>query len=471
MYRVFSICLILFLSVDLGASIWQVGPTQTYSTPNELYLADNNGAISISTGDTIEIDAALYEGNDCLAVWHADSLLIRGVDGIPHMKANGSYIWQKAIWVATGDNIIVEHIEFSEAAVPDMNGAGIRLDGTGLTVRYCYFHDNENGILTSNPYAGNVRVENSEFNHNGYGDGYSHNIYVGHVDTFTLQFCYMHHAFIGHNVKSRAATNFVLYNRIMDEESGQSSMLLDLPNGGFSLIIGNLFMQGENAENKSLITYGTEGLSNPVDELYVVNNTMVNERHTATFINAQNSPSIAKAINNLMIGIGDPWLGVTDSLGNYYSLDTNGIGFIDLNNYDYHLSGNSVLINQGSNPGSAGMYDLIPQFEYYHSSAGFPRSIVDAIDIGAYEYPTQLAMQESIPATIKIYPNPAKGYIIFDGIETPDHALVLFYDSSGRQLTCHYTSDRIPVSHLSQGIYLAEVIVEGKIYRSRFVKN
>jgi hypothetical protein len=69
----------------------------------------------------------------------------------------------------------VENIEFSGAAVPDHNGAGIRLDETGLIVRSCYFHNNENGILTSNPYAGDILIEYSEFAANGYGDGYTHN--------------------------------------------------------------------------------------------------------------------------------------------------------------------------------------------------------------------------------------------------------------------------------------------------------
>ena len=45
----------------------------------------------------------------------------------------------KAIWVIKGNNCRVENIEFSNCRVPDNNGAGIRMEGTNLTVSHCYF--------------------------------------------------------------------------------------------------------------------------------------------------------------------------------------------------------------------------------------------------------------------------------------------------------------------------------------------
>ena len=97
-------------------------------------------------GDTIEIDADVYEGD--VAIWYQDNLTIRGVGGgRAHLKANGNNAEGKGIWVIKGNNTVVENIEFSESTVPDENGAGIRQEGAGLTVRNCSFHDNENGIL------------------------------------------------------------------------------------------------------------------------------------------------------------------------------------------------------------------------------------------------------------------------------------------------------------------------------------
>jgi hypothetical protein len=62
----------------------------------------------------------------------------------------------KGIWVISGNDTVVENIEFSGAAVPDANGAGIRFEGVNLTVRNCYFHHNQNGILTRVPIPPSV---------------------------------------------------------------------------------------------------------------------------------------------------------------------------------------------------------------------------------------------------------------------------------------------------------------------------
>lgn len=129
----------------------------------------------------------------------ANGLTIRGVRGRPHLKANGAHAQGKGIWVIQGRNTTVENIVFSGARVPDQNGAGIRQDGVGLTVRNCYFHDNQNGILGGGG-DGDVVIEYSEFAANGHGDGQSHNIYIRRVKSFTLRGSYLHHARVGHNV-------------------------------------------------------------------------------------------------------------------------------------------------------------------------------------------------------------------------------------------------------------------------------
>lgn len=472
-----SILPVFLLSVSLlnYASVFTIGPNETYSSPNALYLANDNGSVSIANGDTIYIEAALYEGTSATAVWHADSLLIRGINGRPHMKANGAYIWQKAIWVTAGNDIRVENIEFSECAVPDMNGAGIRVDGIGLKINNCYFHDNEDGILTSNPYAGNIIVEHSEFNHNGYGDGYSHNIYVGHVDTFVLRFCYMHHAYIGHNVKSRAEVNFIEYNRIMDEYTGQASYLVSLPNGGFSILIGNLFMQGENAENKTLIDYGSEGLSNSSSEFYFVNNTMINERWNGIFISANTSSSVVKLINNALIGSGDIAFGATDTSHNFHFTDTIGLGLADPVNFDYHLQFNSPLINAGTNSGMAGSYSLVPAFEYLHPEDSSQRVIYNTIDVGAYEFPepTTIVGQENASDKIVIYPNPAGQKLFIDCSNAQSFSI---FNMVGKFILSEKKGQEriseIDISSLAEGVYIIKTIQNNMLYsHAIFIKQ
>ena len=40
-----------------------------------------------------------------------------------------------------------------------------------------------------------------------------HNLYIGHVNKLTFRFNYSHHAYIGHNLKSRADANYILYTQ------------------------------------------------------------------------------------------------------------------------------------------------------------------------------------------------------------------------------------------------------------------
>jgi hypothetical protein len=173
----------------------QVGPTRTYKVPSE--------ASSVAKdGDIIEIDAGDYLGDT--ATWKQNNLMLRGVGGKVHLIANGQSAGGKAIWVIQGNNTTLENIEFSGATVPDQNGAGIRQEGNNLTVRFCYFHDNEEGILAGDNPSSEILIEYSEFGYNGFGDGYSHNLYINHIAKFTMQYCYSHHAKVGHLVKSRA---------------------------------------------------------------------------------------------------------------------------------------------------------------------------------------------------------------------------------------------------------------------------
>jgi len=240
-HRKASLCLwailALVLEAPMQAATLLVGPTRTYTTPC--------AAIAVaSAGDIIEIDPALYEGDVC--AWTTDNLTLVGVlapDGSrPHLDADNKNAQGKGIWVPYGANTIVKNIEFSGARVPSHNGAGIRQSGVNLTVLNCYFHDNQEGILESNIPGSNIVIKFTEFARNGYKDGQSHNLYIGHVASLDFEFNYSHDAIVGHLLKSRAAVNYVLYNRLTGE-NGTDSYEVDLPNGGTSYVIGNLIQQ------------------------------------------------------------------------------------------------------------------------------------------------------------------------------------------------------------------------------------
>src|SRR3954469_6092433 len=116
-------------------------------------------------------------------------------------------------------------------------------------------------------------------------------MYLNDVRSFTLRYSYSHGAKVGHEVKSRALTNYILYNRITDEQGGTASYGIDLPNGGTAYIIGNIMQKSAQSGNSARIAFAAEGGSNPAQQLYVVNNTMVSDYTGGTFVRIFNTPT------------------------------------------------------------------------------------------------------------------------------------------------------------------------------------
>ena len=374
-YPVLYAMLTLSVGVTDGVAagrIIKVGPNQAISRPSD-------AAHIAHDGDVIEIAAGDYRGD--VTVWRQDRLTLRGVGAKrAHLKAAGRSAEGKAIWVIKGRNTTVERIEFSGAAVPDGNGAGIRAEGEGLVIRDCYFHDNENGILGG---AGDVLIEGTEFARNGAGDGRTHNIYIDRrVSRFTLRNSYSHHAQVGHNVKSRARENRIEYNRIMDEIDGTASYAIDLPDGGLAYVIGNLIQQGPLSENSTIVSYGAEGLVHPHNEIYFVNNTIVNDADHGNFLRIAPSTARAAIINDLFVGAGG-MLGTYEGNNNLFLVDPK---LADRAHFDYRLTRGSAAIDAGADPGIANKVVLRPVLQYVHPGKAAARPIVGPLDVGAYEF-------------------------------------------------------------------------------------
>src|SRR5262249_5353219 len=198
-------------------------------------------------------------------------------------------------------DIVVEGIEFTGAKASSRNGSGIRFTGRNLTVRDSVFHDNEDGLLTWNDPESDVLVERSVFAHNGFGDGQSHNIYVGRVRSFTLRFSHSHDSKAGHEVKSRARATYILCNRVTDEDNSNSSYLIDLPEGGEAYVIGNILEKGADSQNPNAISYAAERKDISDGGLRVVNNSFYNRYANAIFV-ANRSKVPLLIANNLLGG-------------------------------------------------------------------------------------------------------------------------------------------------------------------------
>jgi len=226
----------------------------------------------------------------------------------------------------------------------------------------------------------------------------------------------------------------------MTEATGTGSRDIDLPNGGLAIIIGNLIQQGPNTQNNTMLGYGLEGLINTVPhQLYIINNTFVNERgKMGIFINTNSATALLKAYNNLFTGQPYTFLSgsaiVIDTLANLMLPEPAKAGFINLSGYNYDLVSNSPCINKGTYPGSAADFSLVPKYQYINPMK-FKNRYVDAtIDIGACEYgvATSIKKDNTINNSFKFHNFPSEGKVIISSDQNISSGTVRIYDISGK---------------------------------------
>ena len=354
-----------FLGALHAQTIVRVGPNHATKTLNA-------AAAKAVDGDTIEVEAGDYRGD--VAVWDKKDITVRAVNGRVRLIANGMAAESKGIWVLRGGAMTVQGLDFSGARVSDNNGSGIRLEQGKLTVRDCRFTDNQNGILTSNNPQVELDIANSEFGHNGHGDGQSHNLYVGEIAHLTVTGSYFHHANVGHLLKSRAAVNHILYNRLTDEINGHASYELELASGGIAYVIGNIIQQSSQTENPNLISYGTEGYKWPKNELYLINNTLIDDRpQSGVFLRITPGNVTVKAINNLLVGHGKLDTAGPGDYRNNFTVDRDV--FVRAAREDYRLLRSADLLGKAVDAGQANGQALMPDREYVHPLKTMPLTL------------------------------------------------------------------------------------------------
>lgn len=441
-----SACLLCTQSVV--ANIWHVGPTLPYSKPSQV-------ANLAQTGDTVLIEAGIYA--DDVARWTADQLLIQGINGRAHLKSGGNVYGGKAIWVIVGDDVTVENIEFSEAACPDRNGAGIRSEGINLIIRNCYFHHNENGILAGDIASGDFLIEYSEFAFNGYADGQAHNLYINHANSLTFQFNYSHDANVGHELKSRALNNFIYCNRFSDE-AGTASRSIDLPNGGFTIIMGNVIVQDPLSQNSNLVGYGMEGLNNPNSALYITYNTFVNNKTTGSFIQFPNTAATIKIWNNIFAGPGAVISGNTSQLDTLSNVQASieAMQFANPGSYDFRIAGDSPAATLALAPGEVNGLSLTPAFAYEHPAGRQHRP--DANDAGAYGIQEITEVKTPTGATWTIFPNPTTGLLHLGGLH--QKADCNLFNLQGERLMSVSQTQVLDLHQIPPGMYILEVLTD-----------
>jgi Right handed beta helix region len=345
----------------------QVAPRIIQVGRNRAVTRIAQAALMAKSGDVIEVDAGEYAGG--VATWPQSNLTLRAVGGRARITQKEKAAEGKAIWVIKGDNVLIENFEFSGARVPGRNGAGIRHEGGKLSVRNCLFEGNEMGLLTWNNQGAELIVEQSEFRNNAAAVPYErggpigHQIYVGAVAKFILRDSYVHDGSFGHLVKSRARENRVFNNRITDEISGRASYELEFPNGGIAYVIGNIIGQSALTENADIVSFGAEGYRWPRNELYLVNNTLVDDLpYGGTFLRVYAGADEVRLINNIFVGKGRLDTEASWKVAGNGRAKSSDVPLVS--EADYRLDRNSPFVGTAADPGTANGVSLVMDREY-----------------------------------------------------------------------------------------------------------
>ena len=250
-------------------------------------------------GDTVLVQAGTYT-NDFFTTYH--SITLQSVGGLAIIDATVAPPNGKAI-ITSETDLTVNGFGFTGAAVADKNGSGIRYEGGNLTVENSKFWNNQEGILAT-PLVlgtGTVTITGSEFSHNGAGDGYSHNIYIGDIASLVIDNSYFHDAVVGHEIKSRALATTITNSRIQDNTTGTASYDIDLPDGGVDILRNDVIQKGANATNDYSIHTGGDGTQYANSSLTVTNSTLINDNANGYLLLNQ-TPVASTFTNNQVYG-------------------------------------------------------------------------------------------------------------------------------------------------------------------------
>lgn len=272
-------------------SILKVGAGGTYATLAQAIAASHDG-------DVLQVAAGVYK-NDFATI--NTKITIQGVGGMVQLVATVPPPDGKAILTINTD-VTIDHLEFSGAKVSSGNGAGIRYQGGNLTITNSYFHDNQDGLLAASNPAGSITILNSEFAHNGTGDGRTHNIYVNEVGTLKITGSYFHDAVVGHEIKSRAYTTIIDNNRISEGPNGTGSYSIDVPEGGNVTITNNIIQQGAKSQNPAIIHAGNDGPLHAGTTINIAGNTVLNDLKSPSsslFLNQTGSGAVTLTGNRV----------------------------------------------------------------------------------------------------------------------------------------------------------------------------
>lgn len=182
----------------------------------------------------------------------------------------------KAALVLRGRGAQVSGLVFRRMAVPDDNGAGIRLEQGDLTVAQSWFADSQQGILTADDPSSRIVIDKSTFSGLGTCEGSggcAHSIYIGDYGHLRVTRSRFERGTGGHYVKARAAQVEIAASSFDDSAGRGTNYMIDLPAGATGQITNNWFVQGRDKENYSaFIAVGAEDIRHSSDGLRIAGN-------------------------------------------------------------------------------------------------------------------------------------------------------------------------------------------------------
>ncbi|EIM63568.1 right-handed parallel beta-helix repeat-containing protein [Desulfobacter postgatei] len=247
----------------------RVGPHRIYKTLEEAINHVNRSGLK---GQCIEIDAGTaYEETSALPYIAVDDLAIVGVSGGLGLRAHiypANGIGGRNAFLSNTTNgssagLTLKWLEISDVYGTSKNSPAVRMHNTdvatSLLIEDCKIYDSYNGLLVGHCPNLDVTLRRTEIYGGGTGGGQEHNIYVGTVNKFLMEYCYTHDSKGGQLIKTRGKYNRIQYNRITDEGVlHNSNYPIDIPSGGESYVIGNLVQKAEGATVDTFVNYGRE---------------------------------------------------------------------------------------------------------------------------------------------------------------------------------------------------------------------
>jgi hypothetical protein len=270
---------IAFTAAVLAAAPWVRAPAQTVQAP---YTVVETGQVHARLQDAVNaigagkgtIRFASMRFADC-AVQEAG--VIAYVAAVPGQSSlDGVACEGKAALVLRGRAARIEGLVFANIRVPDVNGAGIRLERGNLSVSQSWFKDSEQGILTADDAAATITIDKSTFTRLGTcagGGGCAHSLYTGDYGTLTVTRSRFEAGRGGHYLKTRSGRVILRDNSFDDSGGRATNYMIDLSAGATGEITGNWFVQGRDKENYSaFITVAPEAKWRPSTGLAISGN-------------------------------------------------------------------------------------------------------------------------------------------------------------------------------------------------------